>query len=652
MLVDLGGSPREGSRPMTTFPKVIPSALLGVALFACSAPPPPRDTTPTASPSASVAAPDVLSPVPAPQGVVARARLKSPATTARTIIGLTGGAPEAAEPLVRSVLAEVLGKKMLRLDVDARALADEVVLDAPVDVVMALADSERPEPIYAISVAVKSLESAAGAAGAAATPNGSGGFKLGGKKARGACNLTKAAGTAPARLVCGGSERDLEVLGPYLARTLAAEPATGADVMAEIDVASLDSRFGSELRKILPSLPTLAARRYGTGNVVFDKALSEGGRLLGEEAAKLLSDVDKVTVELKADPKTGVSLDLATGFRAKTSWIAKTGFAVPPGPAPALFWKGPRDASSGTFTTLSDPAGYAEGVKLVKDLVIGALASGKIGSEAERKKVAALVDFPIEKGAVVVAFSGSSRLTKPAEPKSAKDKWQRAFAEMSGWSIVGTTLKPDAVSKWMKDLVAAFNQPGVQKALKAQDDMSITMKTGKAPAKLGKGATAIEVRLVSKVDKSDATLVFIVAPGNEGAWIGVGVEPEELAERLLAAKDAKDPLKERADLAPLRASNVTTGYFFSASTFKSSFLPFFVMRSPAQDPKKPSKPEDDILSAVVELNKLFETLPNKGMAPAFFQATSVDGAKGTIKLSLTVPQATLAELALLTGGMR
>ncbi len=638
---------------MTTHRKLLPTALLGATLFACSAPPPPRETTPTAAPSAStpVAAID-LSPVPAPKGVVARARLKSPASSVGTLIGLTGGAPEAAEPLVRGVLAEVLGKKMLRLDVDARALADEIVLDAPVDIVVALAEGDRPEPLYAISVGVKSVESAAGAAGAGATPGEGGSYKLGGKKARGACTLTKAAGPAAGRLVCGASDRDLEVLGPYLARTLAAEPPTGADGFAEIDVAGLDARFGSELRKILPSLPSLAARRYGTGNPVFDKALSEGGRLLGEEAAKLLADLDKVTLELKVDPKAGISVEASSSFRAKTSWVAKTSFSTPPGPAPALFWKGPTDASSGAFTTMGDPATYAEGLKLTKDLVIGALANGKIGSEAERKKIAALLDFPFEKGAVVVAFSGSSRLTKPAEPKSAKDKWQRAFAELSGWSIVGTTLKPDAMNKWMKDLVAAFNQPGVQKALKAQDDMSITMKTGKAPAKLGKNASLVEMRLVSKVDKSDATLVFVVAPGPEGAWIGFGVEPEEIAERIIATRDAKDPLKARPDLGPLQSGKLSTAYFFSAATFKSSFLPLFLMRRAPQDPKKPSKPEDDILAATAELNKVFDALPSKGMAPAFFQLSATDAGKGTLKLGLTVPQATLTDVARLSGGMR
>lgn len=638
---------------MTTHRKLLPSALLGAALVACSAPPPPRDTTPTASPSASVAvAEPELSPVPAPSGVVARARLKSPASTVRSLIGMTGGAPEAADPVVRGILSEVFGRKMLRLDADARALADEIVLDAPVDIVVSLADGERPEPLYAISVGVKSVESAAAAAGAGATPGEGGSYKLGGKKARGACTLTKAAGPASARLVCGGSERDLEVLGPYLARTLAAEPPTGADALAEIDVAGLDARFGGELRKLLPALPALAARRYGTGNPVFDKALSEGGRLLGEEATKVLADLDKVTLELKVDPKAGISVEASTAFRARTSWLAKTSFNTPAGPAPALFWKGPADASSGAFTTMGDPAGYADGLKLTKDLVIGALASGKIGSEAERKKIAALLDFPLEKGSVLVAFSGSNRLTKPADPKSAKDKWQRAFAELSGWTIFGTTLKPEPVAKWMKDLVAAFNQPGVQKALKAQSEVSITAKTGKAPAKLGKGASLVELRIVSKADKSDATLVLVVAPGPEGAWIGFGVEPEEIAERIIAARDAKEPLKGRNDLASLQGGKLSSAYFFSAATFKSSFLPLFLMPRALPDPKKPTKPEDDVLAAAAELNKVFDSLPSKGMAPAFFHVSSSDAGKGTVKIGLTVPPATLTDVARLTGGMR
>lgn len=635
---------------MITLRKLVPSALFGAALFACSAPPPPRDTTPTAT--ASVANPEGggdLTPVPAPANLAVRARLKSPAIAAGAFAQLTGGTTEAGEPLVRGLVAEMLGKRMLRLDSDPRALAAEVALDAPVDFVVALAEGDRPEPLLAVSIPLKSYDSAAAAAGAAGAPT-SGGIKLGGKKARGTCLISKAAGGA--RLVCGTSDRDLEVLAPYLTRTLAAEPATGADVTAIVDVAGIDARFGSELRKVLPSLPTLAARRYGTGNAVFDRALSEGGRLVGEEVANLLGDVDKLTLDLKVDPKTGMSLDVSTAFRNKTSWIARTAFAVPPAPAPAMFWKGPTESTSGGFSTLGDPASYGEGIKLLKELVTGALASGKIGNEAERKKIAALLDFPLEKGATIVAFSGSQRVTKPAEPKTPKEKWQRAFAEMSGWSLVGTTLKADAVAKWLNDVAAAFNQPGVQKALKAQDDLSITMKSAKAPAKLGKGAAMIEVRIQSKADKSDATLLFIAAEGAEGAWLAMGVEQEEIVERLLRAKEGKDPIKDRADLGALRDGNATSGYFFSAATFKSSFLPLFMFRQPAPDAKKPTKPEDEVLKAVVDLNKIFDSLPQKGAAPAFVESTIVDGGKGTLKVSLTVPQATLVELSKLAATIR
>ncbi len=634
---------------MMTLRKLVPSTLLGAALFACSAPPPPRDTTPTAT--ASVVAPTdgALTPVPAPETVVARARLKSPAASARALAQMTGSPAEAAEPLFRGLVAELLGKRMLRLDVDARAMANEVALDGPVDLVVALAPGDRPEPSFIVSVPLKSYDGAVAAAGAAGAP-GAGGVKLLGKKARGSCAITKAAGGA--RLLCGGSDGDLEALGPYATRTLAAEAPTGADITAILDVARIDGRFGGELRKILPSLPTLAARRYGTGNAIFDRALADGGRVVGEEAARLLADVDKVTLELKVDQKQGISLDASTAFRDKTSWIARTSFSVPPGPAPAVFWSGPKDASSGLFTTLGDPAGYADGIKLMKELVVGALASGAIGNDAERKKVAALLDFPLEKNAVVVGFSGSSRITKPVDPKTPKDKWQRAFAEMSGWSVVGTTLKPDAVSKWLKDLSAAFNQPGIQKAMKSQKDLTVTMKTGKAPAALGNGAALVEMRIQSKVDNSDATLLIVTTPGTQGAWIGIGVEQEELVERLQRAKDGKDPLKDRADLGPLRDGTATSGYFFSASTFKSSFLPYFMFKRPVPDAKKPSKPEDEILAAVGDLNRIFEALPQKGTAPAFFESTVIDGGKGTLKMSLTLPPATLTEVATLLNTLK
>jgi hypothetical protein len=626
---------------------------LAVSTLACSAPPPPRDK-PDAEGSASVAVsqPVDLAPVPAPSGIVARARLRHPAATAAMIAQMSGAPPQAVEQVVRGIVTELLGKRGARLDADPALVAREVSLDGSVDLVVAFADASF-EPGVAISFPLRSLDEARANLSETLVETAPGTWGIPGKKARGACSITRAAGQGGGRLVCGASERDVSLLGPYMARTLAAEPsASGPDLVAEVDVAAIDARFGPELRKVLPMLPMALTRKLGQGNAVFDKALTDGGRLLGEEAARLLSDVDKVRIELKAGAETGLELGLTAGFRQKSSWIARSTFATPAGPAPSLFWKGPKDATSGFYTTSADPASYADGIKVAKDLVSGALAGAGVGSEAERKKVAALLDLPLQKGTSLVMYSGSAKLTKSPEPKTSKEKWQRAFGAMSGWSLVGTTLKPDEVSKWLKNAVGAFNQPGIQKAIKGdKSDLTIGMKVGKAPDKLGKGSTAIEVRLQSKVEKSDATLHVFVAPSAEGSWVAMGFEPEEAIARIVAAKDGKDSLEARTDLAPLRQGAATTGYFFSVAGFKSSVLPFLMLRpTPGGKGATQPTPEDLILQAVGEVDALFASLPSKGQAPAFFKTTTTDGKSAEMIIKL--PKETLVDLVAVTKRMR
>ena len=175
------------------------------------------------------------------------------------------------------------------------------------------------------------------------------------------------------------------MLAPYVVRNLAAESQSTGDLSAELDVRAIDAKFGKELRAILPSVPTLLARRFGTG--LLGRALGDGGRLIGEEAGKLLTDLD--TLKLYLNVTDQVSLNVTASFRADTSFVARSSFGQPSGPAPALFWKGPADAASGSYTTLTDPAHYADVITTGKQLVVGLMTEGKIGSDAERKKVAA-----------------------------------------------------------------------------------------------------------------------------------------------------------------------------------------------------------------------------------------------------------------------
>ncbi len=611
------------------------ATLLGSILAASCSPPPPKPTEPTAPPADTVepTGPD-LSPVPVPSGVVAKLRAKDLGATLRvggTMIGAPSGADNAATLILSELIA---GKRGLRLDVSGGELAAQVALDAPVDVVVAL-DPERSGVHFAFALGLKSLDAARTAAGSSLVEAGPGVWAIGGEKARASCAIMQAAGAVPGRLVCGGRDADLSALGPYLARTAPTEAPAAQDLVLDIDVAAVNARFGDELKKVLPAVPNIAKRRYGIGNETYDKGFEGGARFLSEELGLLLADVKGVHVDAGLSETTGIDLKLRVDFASATkSWLAKSLLATPSLSVPQLLWDGPGDSDSAWFGSSGDPSGYGELVKAAKALIVGALEKDKVGTDAERKKLAALLDLPIVKGTTVVAYGGTQRLTPAPKPKSSKEKWQSAFDQLTGWYIFGVGQKSEPWAKWLKDGVAAFNQPGIQKSVKAVlgGTETLALKSVAAPKQLGKGSFAVELAFSSKLDKTEGTLHLLLLPDGESTWIGIGFDRDELVERLTRAKDGKASLKDRADLSPLRQGAVSSAGFMTLRSFRSSAFSLLLMRKPEQA----QAPEDAMLASLAEADKLFDGLPGKGRAPSYMRAS---GTATSVSIDLTLGKA-------------
>jgi hypothetical protein len=607
--------------------------------------------TPTANPSATgtVAtgdgAPVDLSPVPAPAGLVAKARLANLTVATHLAASVIGAPPDKVDAIAQHGVADlIVGRRGMRLDVDVDKLASELVIDAPMDVVVVLGDADRPDPKVAFAVGLRSLDGVRAAAGDAISDASPLGFTLTGKRAKGVCVASVAAGPVKARLVCAPREDDLVALRPYLTRTAPVEPPPPSDLFAEIDVAAIDAKFGGQLRKIVPSVPSLVSRQYGIGDPTFDHALEDLVRFAANEGTAALSDLDKVHVDGKLDPAGGLSFSVSSSLRDKKSWFIRTALSTPAGPAPALFWKGPADSATAGFTTFSDPAALADVTRPLKGLIEGGLASAKIGTDAERKKLSALLDFPIQKGSVFAGFSGDGFVGKPAEPKTAKEKMQAALAVTSGWSLVGTNQKADAITKWLDDASKAVGQAGIQAAIKKETggDLSVSMKSTKAPAKLA-GAKAYNLVVVGDQKKAkgkdvvEITYSVLVVPDGDTTWIAVGFDANDLAERVLQVKAGSTSLAGRADLAPLKTGTLSGGGFFSARTFRSGAMGFFMGRQPDEKTTQ----ADMLMNGAKDLERMMDSLPSKGRSPVFYQASSTPT---EIRASITLPKPTIDEI--------
>ncbi|NUP07828.1 MAG: hypothetical protein HOW73_17410 [Polyangiaceae bacterium] len=604
------------------------------ALAACSAPPPPRTDVPETAGTSDANAGGDLAPVPAPAGLVAKGRAKSLGASLRVVESLVGAPAGTVEGAGRGAITQLLARG-LRLEIDP-SFGQQLAIDAPID--FAVAAAEGTDVNIAFSVGLASLDQAKAAAGPNLAEVGPGVWALGGEKAKASCAIMQAAGAAPARLVCGPREADVTALGPYLVRTLSVEAPPAQDLVADIDVVALNARFGSIARKLIPSAPMIAARQWGTGNPTYDKALEEIVRFFANDAGLLLEDMKSVRLEGTIDQAKGISFKLRADLSGGSkSWFARTALSGASSRVPDQLWKGPSDASGAVFGTVVDPASFGDVTKAVKGMLLGGLESAKVGSDAERKKVADLVDLPIAKGTSFVAMGGFGRVTKPTDAKSAKDKQQRHFDRLMGWYLIGTNQKADAWAKWMKDAAAAFNQAGVQKALKKElgKDDSVSLSTSAAPKELGKGAVQLNVAFTSKVEKETAagTLLVLLMPDGDSSWIAMGFDRAELVERLLRAKEGKGSLKERTELALLNQAGTNGGAFATLQSFRSSVYAMMLMRA-AYD--KNAKPDDVASEALRATDEVFASLPRKGLAPMFVR-TSVQNNVASVDIDLGKP---------------
>ena len=646
------------------FSRALPVAALcaASALAACSSAPATVETPP--GPSASVAAPGNagrdLSPVPAPAGIFASGRAKSVRATLATL-GLSGAENEVATAAIK----ETLGAHGLRLDVDPARAATVVALDAPVDFVAAMAGDGPPDPVVAVAIGLKSLEEAKTALGAT-REFAPGMWAMGGERAKGFCVVAASSGPTPARAVCGPSERDVQALAPYLTRTVTLQNAAGSDANLELDVSSLNARFGKDAAKLATQAPRLAKNELGIGDPQWDKAIETGAKGLTDEALAFLGDLDKVRFDVTLSQQGGVTLEGSMDYKSQNSWMAKTTAQAIVGAPPPLFFRAPSDADSVGFGTIRDPGDYAPIIKVGKDLVEGGLTKAKVGTDAERKKISALLDFPMSKGEQFVTASGTRLITKPAEGKSISEKMAAFMKNSVGWTLVGSTQKADTVSKWLRDSAAAFNQPGVQKIVKQElPNAAFTVKTPAAPAKLGSGAFALELTFPGPrkrqempappmkgggkkpapkpASESKATFsvyVLVMADG-DASWVAFGANKDELVERLLEVKAgaAKEKLLEsRADVQGLKQLKVTTGGFITLRSFHS-LLDVFLLSSTSTidggDVTSPPSSDDS-----------FAKLPNKGETPIVYQGSVVTSPLRT-KVTLNVPKGSIDDVTAL-----
>lgn len=605
------------------------------------APPVPTVAAPPPAPQVD------LTPVAEPADMVVVARLKSPGATLAAMATCGGVPQKLIDNTTRSALDVTLAHAFH--GVEGRQISDAIAVDAPVDFVVALDPGSQPRALFAFSVGLSSLEgpkSALEAAGPLAelTP---GLWRVGNPSSRDlTCAIGPAAGVAPARLICGQHERDVSALGPYLARNLPVAAPPARDLHGDLRFTPIEGRFGAKLRALLGFLP-MAARSQGIGEPRYDHALGEAAGALADEGVALISDLDRLTVDLDVDNASCLKARVALQLRGKTSWLAGAlaDRVDKSGPPPAIFWRAPLDSESASYGRATDSDRYSGILRTLRGLLEGKLAKDQIGSEADRKALSALLVLPFGKDTNVVVASG--RGTSPPKPLpvgGARDE-QRLLEDLAGnyvgWSLIGFDEGPAAIAKLLKDVVAVYGRTGLtdplRKALGHDAEALPTVKFVPAPTSLGAGALDLELHVqigshdmgpADAKKKKAPVLVFHVLLMGDGhnSWLAIGLDREELVRRLLISKSGAPEagtLAARPGLEPLRTAKAISSGFLTLSVLTRGITG--ALHSPALA----------ATSGLADLGNTLANLPHKGETPIFLTSTATgDGPRGEIILNM------------------
>jgi hypothetical protein len=640
------------------------AALLVVACGSSSSGPANTPTDDDKKPATAVrAAPEAatafaLTPVPEPGDVVGVLAWKNPAATIAALADCAKIDRQISDEVLRHAPQELMREIMPR-GADTAALAAVVAVDAPVFGIVTLeSEKKRAGALAAISLGLSSLEKARAAAEGAGplAEVGPGMWRMGGKSDM-ACVIAASAGAAPARLVCGMKDRDVTTLTPYLTRTLPTTAGAANDLHIEARLAPVEARFGAMIRSQVQALPVLARGEFAIGEPKFDRALVEAASAIADEAAALVGDADRLSLDVSVDPTSCLRANGTLALRAQTSWIAQ-GMAERPeraGPAPAIFWRAPKDSATVVYGRGSDPTRLTPMLRNFRMLLDGLLTKHNVGSAADRKALTDLIDLPMGKDVVTVSASGRLDLPTPAGGKrTAQQEVDGLLNSYVGWNVIGYEEGSAPVAKQLRDIAAVYNRKGFQDLLKkapGKDAYLIpTIKAGAAPANLGADSLGLEIKFTgvkatdlklagaTAKDKVNAEVHVLLMPDGKGrTWLALGSKRDELVKRLLAVKTgAPDAgtIASRTDLEPLRTGkHMSAGFMTFGPMLKNLDSRAFVGEKPDPQTEK--------------LIRSLGALPNRGDAPIFFTTSVAGGDAPRGELSFWVPKPVLEDVGAL-----
>lgn len=604
-----------------------------------------------------------LSPVKAPAEIAAQLRWQDPRATLAALTRHVRLPQTVVDAQLKDLLREMLDDGLEGL-VEPKPFADVIALDAPIDVILAVDTKQtQPRPMVAAAVGLSSLRGALGAAKVRPESFGPGMWKLGTDNSYGPrCVIAASGGKAPARLICGETTGHLEVLAPYLARTMPTEVELPVDGRFSVRLRGLAKRYGSMLRSRARGLPILA-EEFKLDIPAFDDALMETATALAEEAGALIYDLDTIELDLDITPQGGMTFAGKFQFAGQQSWLVQAAVdgASLAGPAPDIFWHLPKASDSGSWGRSGDPVRYAKIFKTLQAMLKGGLQKAHFGTPADRNALARLLRLPFGKHVPTCTASGHFG-GKPTQAP-AGGLLAELFGDTLGWQLFGVEEGPAALRGYLQELVRVYNRPTMQQTLRkllGSDAQYLPkVRTMPAPPALGGGSLDVAIDIPNIEDPfagmpptapgaparraTTTTLtlhLLLMADGAKRTWVGIGVDRNRLAKLMVTTKGATpgaDSLTHRGGLDVFRRGRHTSGGMMTLQTFIESLKPGMTT---AQQMGPGSAELQQVMA-------LLERLPHQGKSPIIVLGRASGGGRPHASFEMAVPPGTLEDIGFL-----
>jgi hypothetical protein len=640
-----------------------------VLVAACGEAPPPVVSVPKPAPVV-VAAPD-LSPVAEPKSLLALVRWKAPTHGIEHALHLLA-LPLSIDAMLEKAEPEVF--RALRLDAS---------FDAAVALDPSSADDD-PKVFVVASVPLASFAEARAAAErryAGLEEIAPGVLRIPAKaNAEARCDLAMSVGDAPARVVCGAKTRDLDALRDYMTRGLAHAPPARDALEASVRFRALKDRWLPRLHAESATLEK-AARGYLEREGVHDAELLAVPGVAIQESERFADDLDRLDFRFGLNDKPPEFFGGGTlRFAGRSSWLTQvlTDASTHEQPAPAMFWRLPKDASSASWGQSGDPARF-EGIRHVVHAAMGAALDRLPALPADKGALVAFVDHVPKASGPWVYATGTLRFDalpeKPGPHSTAAVLAEaKAYATTAlGWVLVGVHGNPDPYVTWGKEAVDMY-QRGVRFAkttmVKTAADKDLvafipTFTAVSAPPGWPKGTVAFDLRVTfdreaaevllphekdpqpianskskaakkpprSASQKESITLRLAVVPDGDDTWIGFSGDPAELLKRVKAAMSGGPDaatIAKREGLGPLHAGDRTSGGFVTFGDAIDGAVKGWLREKPKNA---------ELVEALVA------AMPNRGATPILFSGSGTGGNAPSLSAELRLEQGTLVDIA-------